>query len=184
MTTQSLPYAHLGEALATDYFQVREQFTDEQRNYFITLTTTALSKEAGRAREVVGQLARKDGRRLSLDPERRRRLTAALATAAGRRRSRGMDAARVPVEPMRQFAQAFFRVAPLRVDVAPDRNRGSAAAPASRSAAAALWALAPVVQVSSTRRTQLSSRRRETVHFSRSNARSATGLVLRARTRS
>jgi len=36
MTTQSLPYAHLGEALATDYFQVREQFTDEQWNHFIT----------------------------------------------------------------------------------------------------------------------------------------------------
>ena len=30
MTIQSLPYAHLGEALATDYFQVREQFTYEQ----------------------------------------------------------------------------------------------------------------------------------------------------------
>ena len=36
MTTQSLPYAHLGEALATDYFQVREQFTDEQWDHFIT----------------------------------------------------------------------------------------------------------------------------------------------------
>jgi glutaryl-CoA dehydrogenase len=36
MTTQSLPYAHLGEALATDYFQVREQFTDEQWERFIT----------------------------------------------------------------------------------------------------------------------------------------------------
>jgi glutaryl-CoA dehydrogenase len=36
MTTQSLPYAHLGEALATDYFQVREQFTDEEWNHFIT----------------------------------------------------------------------------------------------------------------------------------------------------
>ena len=29
MSTQALPYAHLGDALATDYFQVREQFTDE-----------------------------------------------------------------------------------------------------------------------------------------------------------
>ena len=48
----------------------------------IALTTTALSKEADRAREAAGQLARKDGRRRSLDPERRRRLTAALATAA------------------------------------------------------------------------------------------------------
>jgi hypothetical protein len=36
MSTQSLPYAHLGEALATDYFQVREQFTDEQWEHFIT----------------------------------------------------------------------------------------------------------------------------------------------------
>jgi glutaryl-CoA dehydrogenase len=36
MTTQSLPYAHLGEALATDYFQVRDQFTDEQWQRFIT----------------------------------------------------------------------------------------------------------------------------------------------------
>ena len=47
----------------------------------ITLATTALSNEAGRAREAAGQLARKDGRRRSRDPERRRRLTAALATA-------------------------------------------------------------------------------------------------------
>ena len=36
MATQSLPYAHLGEALATDYFQVRDQFTDEQWEHFIT----------------------------------------------------------------------------------------------------------------------------------------------------
>jgi glutaryl-CoA dehydrogenase len=36
MTTQSLPYAHLGEALATDYFQVREQFTAEQWERFMT----------------------------------------------------------------------------------------------------------------------------------------------------
>src|SRR6478609_2764736 len=36
MSTQSLPYAHLGEALATDYFQVREQFTDEQWEHFLT----------------------------------------------------------------------------------------------------------------------------------------------------
>jgi glutaryl-CoA dehydrogenase len=35
MTMQSLPYAHLGEALATDYFQVRAQFTDEQWEHFI-----------------------------------------------------------------------------------------------------------------------------------------------------
>src|SRR3712207_7984254 len=30
-----LPYAHLGDALATDYFRVREQFTDEQWERFI-----------------------------------------------------------------------------------------------------------------------------------------------------
>jgi glutaryl-CoA dehydrogenase len=36
MTTTSLPYAHLGEALATDYFQVRDQFTEEQWDHFIT----------------------------------------------------------------------------------------------------------------------------------------------------
>jgi glutaryl-CoA dehydrogenase len=35
MSTQALPYAHLGDALATDYFQVREQFTDEQWEHFI-----------------------------------------------------------------------------------------------------------------------------------------------------
>jgi glutaryl-CoA dehydrogenase len=36
MSTQALPYEHLGEALATDYFQVREQFTEEQWEHFIT----------------------------------------------------------------------------------------------------------------------------------------------------
>jgi glutaryl-CoA dehydrogenase len=35
MTTRSLPYAHLGEALATDYFQIRDQFSDEQWEHFI-----------------------------------------------------------------------------------------------------------------------------------------------------
>ena len=35
MTTAALPYAHLGEALATDYFHVRDQFTDEQWDHFI-----------------------------------------------------------------------------------------------------------------------------------------------------
>ena len=30
MATATVPYQHLGEALATDYFLVREQFTDEQ----------------------------------------------------------------------------------------------------------------------------------------------------------
>jgi hypothetical protein len=35
MSTQALPYAHLGDALATDYFQVREQFSDEQWEHFI-----------------------------------------------------------------------------------------------------------------------------------------------------
>ncbi len=35
MSIQSLPYAHLGDALATDYFHVRDQFTDEQWEHFI-----------------------------------------------------------------------------------------------------------------------------------------------------
>ena len=35
MPSQTLPYAHLGDALATDYFHVREQFTDEQWEHFI-----------------------------------------------------------------------------------------------------------------------------------------------------
>jgi glutaryl-CoA dehydrogenase len=35
MPTQTLPYAHLGDALATDYFRVREQFTDEQWEHFL-----------------------------------------------------------------------------------------------------------------------------------------------------
>ena len=30
-----MPYQHLGEALATDYFFVREQFTDEQWEHFL-----------------------------------------------------------------------------------------------------------------------------------------------------
>jgi glutaryl-CoA dehydrogenase len=34
--TTPLPYAHLGDALATDYFNVREQFTDEQWEHFLT----------------------------------------------------------------------------------------------------------------------------------------------------
>ena len=35
MSADALPYAHLGDALATDYFRVREQFTDEQWEHFI-----------------------------------------------------------------------------------------------------------------------------------------------------
>ena len=35
MSIQSLPYAHLGDALATDYFHVRDEFTDEQWEHFI-----------------------------------------------------------------------------------------------------------------------------------------------------
>src|SRR4051812_23912434 len=35
MSTDSVPYAHLGEALATDYFLVREQFTEEQWDHFL-----------------------------------------------------------------------------------------------------------------------------------------------------
>ncbi len=37
MATQALPYAHLGDALATDYFHVREQFTEEQWEHFIAM---------------------------------------------------------------------------------------------------------------------------------------------------
>jgi glutaryl-CoA dehydrogenase len=33
--TDTMPYAHLGEALATDYFLVREEFSDEQWDLFI-----------------------------------------------------------------------------------------------------------------------------------------------------
>ncbi len=36
MSTEALPYAHLGDALATDYFHVRDQFTDEQWEHFIS----------------------------------------------------------------------------------------------------------------------------------------------------
>jgi glutaryl-CoA dehydrogenase len=35
MAIQTVPYEHLGEALATDYFRVREQFTDEQWERFL-----------------------------------------------------------------------------------------------------------------------------------------------------
>jgi glutaryl-CoA dehydrogenase len=35
VSTGALPYEHLGEALATDYFQVREEFTPEQWEHFI-----------------------------------------------------------------------------------------------------------------------------------------------------
>ncbi len=35
MSGTAVPYQHLGEALATDYFFVREQFTDEQWDHFL-----------------------------------------------------------------------------------------------------------------------------------------------------
>jgi glutaryl-CoA dehydrogenase len=35
MPATAMPYAHMGEALATDYFHVRDQFTDEQWEHFI-----------------------------------------------------------------------------------------------------------------------------------------------------
>ncbi len=35
MPTDAMPYEHLGEALATDYFFIREQFDDEQWNLFM-----------------------------------------------------------------------------------------------------------------------------------------------------
>jgi glutaryl-CoA dehydrogenase len=34
MTTTALPYAHLGDALATDYFQLRDQFSDADWEHF------------------------------------------------------------------------------------------------------------------------------------------------------
>jgi glutaryl-CoA dehydrogenase len=34
MTATALPYAHLGDALATDYFQLRDQFSDEEWAHF------------------------------------------------------------------------------------------------------------------------------------------------------
>ncbi|GAC1338516.1 MAG: acyl-CoA dehydrogenase family protein [Candidatus Dormibacteria bacterium] len=36
MTTDAMPYAHLGEALATDYFVVRDQFSDAEWERFIS----------------------------------------------------------------------------------------------------------------------------------------------------
>jgi glutaryl-CoA dehydrogenase len=35
MSAAAMPYAHLGDALATDYFHVRDQFTDEQWDHFL-----------------------------------------------------------------------------------------------------------------------------------------------------
>jgi glutaryl-CoA dehydrogenase len=35
MPVETVPYEHLGDALATDYFRVREQFTQEQWDHFI-----------------------------------------------------------------------------------------------------------------------------------------------------
>ena len=34
MTATALQYAHLGDALATDYFQLRDQFSDEEWEHF------------------------------------------------------------------------------------------------------------------------------------------------------
>jgi hypothetical protein len=35
MTTTAMPYTHLGEALATDYLLVREQFSDAEWERFL-----------------------------------------------------------------------------------------------------------------------------------------------------
>ncbi|MEA2196890.1 MAG: glutaryl-CoA dehydrogenase, partial [Solirubrobacteraceae bacterium] len=35
MNDTTMPYQHLGEALATDYFFVREQFTEEEWEHFL-----------------------------------------------------------------------------------------------------------------------------------------------------
>ncbi len=37
MTTPAMPYTHLGEALATDYFSIREQFSDAEWERFIAV---------------------------------------------------------------------------------------------------------------------------------------------------
>jgi glutaryl-CoA dehydrogenase len=44
MSATALPYAHLGDALATDYFRVRDQFTDEQWEHF-TATRRFVDRE-------------------------------------------------------------------------------------------------------------------------------------------
>ena len=41
MPATALPYAHLGDALATDYFRVREQLTEEQWDYFTRVRSFA-----------------------------------------------------------------------------------------------------------------------------------------------
>jgi hypothetical protein len=53
MSTQALPYAHLGDGLATDYFQVREQFTDEQWDHFIA-TQADIRLDGARVRRSPG----------------------------------------------------------------------------------------------------------------------------------
>ena len=54
----TIPYTHLGEALATDYFHVREQFTEEQWEHF--LATRRFVDERGAAGD-----QRRTGRRPS-----------------------------------------------------------------------------------------------------------------------
>jgi hypothetical protein len=39
--------AHLGESLGTDFFSVREQFTDEQWSHFITVRRSARIRVPG-----------------------------------------------------------------------------------------------------------------------------------------
>ena len=54
MSAQALPYAHLGEALATDYFHVREQFTDEQWEHFIATRRFVDQRGAAGDQRVLG----------------------------------------------------------------------------------------------------------------------------------
>jgi glutaryl-CoA dehydrogenase len=50
--------AHLGESLGTDFFSVREQFTDEQWSHFITVRRFVDLAEAGRLTPTVAGLAK------------------------------------------------------------------------------------------------------------------------------
>ena len=47
--------AHLGESLGTDFFSVREQFTDEQWSHFITVRRFVDLAEAGRLTPTVAR---------------------------------------------------------------------------------------------------------------------------------
>ena len=44
MSAEPLPYEHLGEALATDYLFVREQFTDEEWEHFLARAVSSTTR--------------------------------------------------------------------------------------------------------------------------------------------